>query len=139
MSRSRHDNLCGSEPPREGAMSSTQIRQSHPATGPNAGTVDMKLEVVVIPVANVDRAKEFYTRLGWRLDADFTGSDGFRIVQLNPPGSACSIQFGTGLTSAVPGSAQGMYLVVPDIQSARNELVGCGVEIGEVFHEGALG
>jgi catechol 2,3-dioxygenase-like lactoylglutathione lyase family enzyme len=104
-----------------------------------ADIVDEKLEVVVIPVADVDRAKEFYLSLGWRLDADRAAGDGFRIVQLTPPGSDCSIQFGTGLTSAAPGSAEGLYLIVSDIGAARAELVSHGVEAGEVFHEGAPG
>jgi catechol 2,3-dioxygenase-like lactoylglutathione lyase family enzyme len=104
-----------------------------------AGIVDEKLEVVVIPVSDVDRAKEFYQRLGWRLDADRAVGDSFRIVQLTPPGSACSVQFGTGLSSAAPGSAQGLYLVVSDIEAAHGELVARGVEASEVFHEGAPG
>ena len=101
-------------------------------------SVDKKLEVVVIPVADAERAKEFYGRLGWRLDADVSRGD-FRIVQFTPPGSDCSIQFGTNLTPAPPGSAQNMYLVVSDIQAARDELTGLGVEVSEVFHEGTLG
>jgi catechol 2,3-dioxygenase-like lactoylglutathione lyase family enzyme len=101
--------------------------------------VDEKLEVVVIPVADVDRAKEFYGSLGWRLDADIAAGDSFRIVQLTPPGSECSIQFGTGLTSAAPGSAQGLYLIVSDIGAAREAVVARGVEASEVFHEGAPG
>ena len=104
-----------------------------------ADNVDEKLEVVVIPVADVDRAKEFYLSLGWRLDADRAAGDSFRIVQLTPPGSDCSIQFGTGLTPAAPGSAEGLYLIVSDIGAARAELVSHGVEAGEVFHEGAPG
>ena len=101
--------------------------------------MDEKLEVIVIPVSDVDRAKEFYGSLGWRLDADRAAGDSFRIVQLTPPGSECSIQFGTGLTSAAPGSAHDMYLIVSDIGSAREELVARGVEASEVFHEGAPG
>jgi catechol 2,3-dioxygenase-like lactoylglutathione lyase family enzyme len=101
--------------------------------------VDEKLEAVVIPVADADRAKEFYLGLGWRLDADVAAGDSFRIVQLTPPGSDCCIQFGTGLTAAAPGSAQGLYLVVSDIEAARAELVSHGVEASEVFHEGAPG
>jgi catechol 2,3-dioxygenase-like lactoylglutathione lyase family enzyme len=101
--------------------------------------VDEKLEVVVIPVADADRAKEFYLGLGWRLDADRAAGDSFRIVQLTPPGSDCCIQFGTGLTPAAPGSAQGLYLIVSDIGAARAELVSHGVEASEVFHEGAPG
>jgi catechol 2,3-dioxygenase-like lactoylglutathione lyase family enzyme len=104
-----------------------------------AGIVDMKLEVVVIPVSDVDRAKEFYSGLGWRLDADRAVGDSFRIVQLTPPASDCSIQFGTGITSAAPGSAQDLYLIVSDIEAARAELVGRGVKASEVFHEGAPG
>jgi len=101
--------------------------------------VDQKLEVIAIPVSDADRAKEFYAGLGWRLDADLAAGDDFRIVQLTPPGSDCSIQFGTGITSAVPGSAQGLYLVVSDIEAARAALVAGGVEVSEVFHEGAPG
>jgi catechol 2,3-dioxygenase-like lactoylglutathione lyase family enzyme len=101
---------------------------------PSAGTVDMKLEVVVIPVSDVDRAKRFYSNLGWRLDADFVKGDAFRGVQFTPPGSECSIHFGTGITSAVPGSAQGLYLVVSDIEAAHAELVNRGVDVGEMFH-----
>jgi catechol 2,3-dioxygenase-like lactoylglutathione lyase family enzyme len=101
--------------------------------------VDTKLEVVVLPVTDVERAKDFYGRLGWRLDADVTGGDSFRIVQLTPPGSECSIQFGTNMTSAVPGSASGLYLIVSDIEDARDELAARGVEVSEVFHEGTPG
>jgi catechol 2,3-dioxygenase-like lactoylglutathione lyase family enzyme len=96
--------------------------------------VDFKLEVVVIPVSDVERAKRFYESLGWRLDADFVVGDGFRGVQFTPPGSPCSIHFGKGLTSAAPGSASGLYLVVSDIEAARAELVGRGVDVSEVFH-----
>jgi catechol 2,3-dioxygenase-like lactoylglutathione lyase family enzyme len=99
----------------------------------------MKLEVIVIPVSDVDRAKEFYMGFGWRLDADRAVGDSFRIVQLTPPASDCSIQFGTGITSVAPGSAQNLYLVVPDIEAAHAELVARGVEASEVFHEGAPG
>ena len=99
----------------------------------------MKLEVVVIPVSDVDRAKEFYGGLGWRLDADRAAGDNFRIVQLTPPGSGCSIQFGTGITSAAPGSAQDLYLIVSDIETARAQIVARGAEVSEVFHEGKPG
>lgn len=109
------------------------------ASGGPAGIVDLKLEVVVIPVSDVDRAKDFYGRLGWRLDADFAFDNGFRIVQSTPPGSGCSIQFGSGLTSAAPGSAEGLYLVVSDIEAARRDLLERGAEVGEVFHEGTIG
>ncbi|HZB57542.1 MAG TPA: VOC family protein [Reyranella sp.] len=96
--------------------------------------MDMKLEVVVIPVADVDRAKSFYGKLGWRLDADFVVSEAFRAVQFTPPGSPCSIHFGKGITSAVPGSARGLFLVVSDIVAARADLVARGAAVGEVFH-----
>jgi hypothetical protein len=99
-----------------------------------APPVDMKLEAVVIPVMGVDRAKRFYGSLGWRLDADFPFDNGFRVVQFTPPGSGCSVQFGTKITSAVPGTAQGLYLIVFDIEAARAELVAHGVEVSEVFH-----
>src|SRR5271170_5339655 len=96
--------------------------------------IDMKLEVVVIPVADVDRSKAFYTKLGWRLDADFAFDNGFRVVQVTPSGSGCSVQFGTKITSAAPGSAHGLYLIVSDIESAHNELVTRGVTVSDVFH-----
>jgi catechol 2,3-dioxygenase-like lactoylglutathione lyase family enzyme len=101
--------------------------------------VDIKLEVVIIPVLDVDRAKEFYGRLGWRLDADFPFDNGFRVVQFTPPGSGCSIQFGTKITSAAPGSAQGLYLIASDIEAARDELAARGAEVSEVFHAGTPG
>ena len=102
----------------------------------NAGIakIGMKLEVVVIPVADVDRSKEFYTKLGWRLDADFPFDNGFRVVQFTPPGSGCSVQFGTRITPAAPSSAQGLYLVVSDVEAARRDLATRGVEVSEVFH-----
>jgi catechol 2,3-dioxygenase-like lactoylglutathione lyase family enzyme len=106
---------------------------------PSAATVDLKLEVVVIPVSDVDRAKRFYGSLGWRLDADFAFDNGFRVVQFTPPGSGCSVQFGTNITSAAPGSAQGLYLIVSDIEAARDELVARGAKISEVFHAGTPG
>lgn len=97
--------------------------------------MDMALEVVVLPVTDVDRAKDFYQELGWRLDADLTSGPDFRVVQLTPPGSACSVIFGTGVTSAAPGSVDGPMLVVTDIQAARDEVAEHGVEISEVFHD----
>jgi catechol 2,3-dioxygenase-like lactoylglutathione lyase family enzyme len=97
----------------------------------------MRLEVVVIPVSDVERAKRFYGGLGWRLDADIASGDKFRIVQFTPPGSACSIHFGIGITPAVPGSSPGLYLVVSDIEAVRSELVDRGVEVSEVFHRAA--
>ena len=96
--------------------------------------VDLKLEAIVIPVADVDRAKVFYGNLGWRLDADFAFDNGFRVVQFTPPGSPASVQFGTNITSATPGSAGGLYLVVSDVAAARDELVARGAEVSEVFH-----
>jgi len=107
---------------------------SGPAGAPKAGRVDMKFEVVVIPVTDVDRSKAFYSKLGWRLDADFLFDNGFRVVQFTPPGSGCSLQFGTKMTTAAPGSAQGLYLIVADVEAARKELVTRGIEISEVFH-----
>ena len=98
--------------------------------------VDMKFEVVVIPVADVDRAKVFCTKLGWRLDAEFAAGADFRIIQFTPPGSGCSVIFGKNITAAAPGSAQGLYLAVSDIGAARNELLRRGVEVSEVFHGG---
>jgi catechol 2,3-dioxygenase-like lactoylglutathione lyase family enzyme len=99
--------------------------------------VDMKLEVVVLPVSDIDRSKRFYGGMGWRLDADFTAPDGFRVIQFTPPGSPCSIHFGTarpGVASAAPGSAQGLYLIVSNVEAARGDLVARGVEVSEVFH-----
>lgn len=106
------------------------------ATTNDAKTIpfDMKLEIVVIPVSDVDRAKQFYEKLGWRLDADFAAGEDFRVIQFTPPGSACSIIFGKNVTAAAPGSAQGLYLIVSDIEAARGDLRGRGVEISEVFH-----
>jgi predicted enzyme related to lactoylglutathione lyase len=101
--------------------------------------MDMKFEVAVIPVSDVDRAKEFYGTLGWRLDADFSFDNGFRIVQFTPPGAGCSVQFGTNMTSAAPGSAWGLYLIVSDVAAARDELAGRGADVSEVFHAGTPG
>jgi len=110
-----------------------------PISGTSAEKVDIKFEVVVIPVAGVDRSKEFYTKLGWRLDADFPFDNGFRVVQFTPPGSGCSVQFGTKMTSAEPGSAQGLYLIVSDIETARQALVARGIGVSDVFHAGTPG
>lgn len=97
--------------------------------------VDMKFEIVVIPVSDVERAKRFYVSLGWRLDADFASDDGyFRVLQFTPPGSGCSVIFGKNVTAAAPGSAQGLYLIVSDVEAARKELAGRGVQVSEVFH-----
>jgi predicted enzyme related to lactoylglutathione lyase len=119
-------------------MSTAEI-SGDPGNGAvKAPDVDMKLEVVVIPVSDVDRAKGFYERLGWRVDADLD-IHGSKLVQLTPPGSGCSIQFGTNATSAAPGSAQSLYLVVSDIETARTELLDRGVTVSDAFHEGAVG
>jgi catechol 2,3-dioxygenase-like lactoylglutathione lyase family enzyme len=96
--------------------------------------MEMKLEVVVVPVSDVDRAKDFYQKLRWRVDADIAASDESRLVQFTPPGSACSVQFGKGVTAAAPGSAQDLFLIVSDIEAARKELIGSGVDVGEAFH-----
>jgi catechol 2,3-dioxygenase-like lactoylglutathione lyase family enzyme len=102
-------------------------------------SVDLKLEAFVIPVSDVDRAKEFYAKLGWRLDADFPFDNGFRVVQFTSPGSGCSVQFGSHITPATPGSAHGLYLIVSDIAAARDELVARGAKVSEVFHAGIPG
>jgi catechol 2,3-dioxygenase-like lactoylglutathione lyase family enzyme len=120
-------------------MSTTDAQGSGPSGRAGVPNVDMRFEVTVIPVSDVERAKEFYSRLGWRLDADFPFDNGFRVVQFTPPGSGCSIQFGTKMTSAVPGSAQGLYLIVSDIGAARDDLAARGVEASEVFHSGEPG
>ncbi|HWX05116.1 MAG TPA: VOC family protein [Bradyrhizobium sp.] len=102
---------------------------------PNAPTVDMKFEIVVIPVSDADRAKRFYGGLGWRLDADFAAGEDYRVIQFTPPGSACSVIFGKNVTAAAPGSAQGLYLIVSDIEAARKELLGRGIAVSEAFHD----
>jgi catechol 2,3-dioxygenase-like lactoylglutathione lyase family enzyme len=114
-------------------MSITHTSDKRSSRIPGTATVDLKLEVVSIPVSDVDRAKRFYEGLGWRLDADFTG-EGWRAVQLTPPGSPCSIQFSTGITPPMPGPVQGLYLVVSDIEAARAALIRHGVNVSEVFH-----
>jgi predicted enzyme related to lactoylglutathione lyase len=120
-------------------MSATEARSGGAIAGTTTENIDMSLEVVVLPVSDVDRAKEFYGRAGWRLDADIAAGDDFRLVQFTPPGSGCSIQFGINLTSAAPGSSQSCYLVVSDIDATRNQLVAFGIEVSEVFHEGERG
>jgi catechol 2,3-dioxygenase-like lactoylglutathione lyase family enzyme len=112
-------------------MTDTQMRVE-PA---KAQAIDTKLEVIVIPVSDVERAKRFYSGLGWRLDGDFATSGGFRVLQFTPPGSPCSIIFGTGVTSAAPGSVQGLHLIVSDVEAARAEFASRGVEVSEVFHD----
>jgi len=120
-------------------MSSTPMSSERASRVPSAVIADMKLEVVVIPVSDVDRAKRFYENLGWRLDADIVLGPERRVVQLTPPGSDCSIHFGKGITKAAPGSAQGMILAVYDMESARAELIGQGVEVSGPFHFGPSG
>ena len=114
------------------------MTQAQPARTekPGAARVDMKFEIVVIPVSDIDRAKEFYGRLGWRLDADYDNGTDFRVIQFTPPGSGCSVIFGRNVTPAAPGSAQGLYLIVSDVEAARNELLDRGVEVSESFHGG---
>ena len=120
-------------------MSASEVRSKQATTDAIVVRVDMKFEAVVIPVANVDRAKDFYSNLGWRLDADFRFDNGFRIVQFTPPGSGCSVQFGANITSAAPGSAHGLYLVVSDIQAACGELASRAVKVSDVFHAATPG
>src|SRR6187455_2715816 len=115
-------------------MGITQVRSEGANETAISRSADMKLEVVVIPVADTDRAKRFYGGLGWRLDADFAAGETFRVVQFTPPGSPCSIHFGKGVTPAAPGSAKNLYLIVSDIEAARAGLIARGAEVGEVFH-----
>jgi catechol 2,3-dioxygenase-like lactoylglutathione lyase family enzyme len=118
----------------------TQENSSSNVASPDANNaasiakVDMKFEIVVIPVSDIDRAKEFYAKLGWRLDADYDNGSDFRVIQFTPPGSGCSVIFGRNVTAATPGSAQGLYLIVSDVAAARNALLARGVEVSEVFH-----
>jgi catechol 2,3-dioxygenase-like lactoylglutathione lyase family enzyme len=133
----RHEGVCQDQSTL--ASEPDKFMRANDSKGKGAGVVDEKLEVVVIPVWDADRAKQFYASLGWRLDADRATGDDFRIVQFTPPGSGCSIQFGTGISSAAPGSVQGLYLIVPDVQAARAGLIARGVEVSEAFHEGTPG
>jgi len=119
-------------------MTSTDVSNESASRTTSATAVATNLEVVLLPVSDSDRSKQFYGGLGWRLDADVAGDD-FRLVQFTPPGSGCSIQFGLNLTSATPGSVQGLYLIVSDVKTAREELVARGVEVTAVFHEGTGG
>ena len=113
-------------------MSATEVHGSDRAADATVKDVDLKLEVVVIPVSDVERAKEFYGRLGWRLDADFSFDNGVKVLQFTPPGSPGAIQFGAKMTSAAPGSAENLYLVVSDIHAARDELIARGADVGEI-------
>jgi catechol 2,3-dioxygenase-like lactoylglutathione lyase family enzyme len=115
-------------------MSTKDLSKDEGTKSTSVADLDMKLEVVVIPVSDVGRAKEFYSRLGWRLDADYDNNNDFRVIQFTPPGSACSIIFGKNVTAAAPGSAQGLYLIVADIEAARENLLRRGVKVSEVFH-----
>ena len=115
-------------------MATSSAINNEPVGGASGAKVDMKFEVIVIPVADVARSKAFYTKLGWRLDADFPFDNGFRVVQFTPPGSGCSVQFGTKITTAAPGSAQGLYLIVSDIEAAQKEIAAHGIKVTEVFH-----
>jgi len=118
------------------ANATYDVKANDAAGEASVAKVDMKFEIVVIPVSDVDRAKEFYARLGWRLDADFDNGKDFRVVQFTPPGSGCSVIFGKNVTGAAPGSVQGLYLIVDDIKAARMNLLRRGVQISEVFHGG---
>jgi catechol 2,3-dioxygenase-like lactoylglutathione lyase family enzyme len=135
VERSKRDPDGADHRPEEDAMSSTELSNESATPVSTAGMVDMKLEVVVIPVSDVDRAKRFYGGLGWRLDADFASGDDYRVIQFTPPGSGCSVIFGKNVTAAAPGSAQGLYLIVSDIEAARDALLGRGVAISDVFHD----
>jgi catechol 2,3-dioxygenase-like lactoylglutathione lyase family enzyme len=116
-------------------MSTNEVRSNDATSNAGVARVAMKFEIVVIPVSDVDRAKKFYENLRWRLDADYDNGQDFRVIQFTPPGSGCSVIFGKNVTAAAPGSAQGMYLIVSDIAAAREELLGRGVQISEVFHD----
>lgn len=115
-------------------MATYEVQVTDNAGVASVAKVDMKFEIVVVPVSDIDRAKAFYARLGWRLDGDFDNGKDFHVVQFTPPGSGCSIIFGKNVTPAAPGSAQGLYLVVSDIEAARRDLLRRGVEVSEVFH-----
>src|SRR5271155_853427 len=115
-------------------MSTKPVRTNDPTSDPSVAAVAMKFEIVVIPVSDVERAKEFYAKLGWRLDADYDNGKDFRVIQFTPPGSQCSVIFGKNVTAAAPGSAQGLYLIVSDVSAACKELLDLGVKASEVFH-----
>jgi catechol 2,3-dioxygenase-like lactoylglutathione lyase family enzyme len=116
-------------------MSVTDVNRKATGEAPKSRGLDLRLEIVVIPVSDVDRAKVFYAKLGWRLDADFASADGWRVIQFTPPGSACSVIFGSNVTAAAPGSAQGLYLVVSDLVAVRSDLIERGVDVGHPFHD----
>jgi catechol 2,3-dioxygenase-like lactoylglutathione lyase family enzyme len=116
-------------------MSITEMQREPAAETAHAETVDMKLEVVVLPVSDIDRTKRFYGNLGWRLDLDYSPGADYRVIQFTPPGSGCSVIFGKNVTTAPPGSAQGLHLIVSDIEAARDQLLRCGIRISEPFHD----
>jgi catechol 2,3-dioxygenase-like lactoylglutathione lyase family enzyme len=116
------------------ANATDEVQANEAASEASFAKVDMKFEIVVIPVSDVDRAKDFYARLGWRLDADYDNGNDFRVIQFTPSGSGCSVIFGKNVTAAAPGSAQGLYLIVADIEAARDNVLRRGVKISEVFH-----
>ena len=116
-------------------MKTNEVRSNDAISDVGVAGIDMKFEIVVIPVSDVDRAKEFYAKLGWRLDADYDSGKDFRVMQFTPPGSGCSVIFGKNVTAATPGSAQGLYLIVSDFDAARDKLLAHGVEISDVFHD----
>src|SRR5215468_2943799 len=120
-------------------MATLSAINKQPVDSESAAKVDMQFEVVVLPVADVERAKAFYARLGWRLDADFPFDNGFRVVQFTPPGSECSVQFGTKMTTAAPGSAEGLYLIVSDVEAARKVLAARSIDVSGVFHASTPG
>lgn len=115
-------------------MANSEAQNNAATSNASAAKIDMKFEIVVIPVSDVDRAKQFYANLGWRLDADYATAN-FRVIQFTPPGSGCSVIFGTNVTAATPGSAQGLYLIVSDVAAAREALLGRGIKVSEVFHD----
>jgi catechol 2,3-dioxygenase-like lactoylglutathione lyase family enzyme len=119
------------------AQSTNEVRSNDETKNGSVGGIDMKFEIVVIPVSDAERAKEFYTKLGWRLDADYDSCKDFRVMQFTPPGSGCSVIFGKNVTAATPGSAQGLYLIVSDIAAARDGLLSRGIKVSEVFHDNA--
>ena len=132
--RRRHCDVMDAPSEKRRTMTTTELQRETAIESARARAIEMKLEVVVIPVSDVDRAKDFYAKLGWRLDADFVKGDAFRGVQFTPSGSSCSIHFGKGITSAEPGSAQGLFLVVSDIEAARKAILDRDVGVSEVFH-----
>jgi catechol 2,3-dioxygenase-like lactoylglutathione lyase family enzyme len=116
-------------------MTATETGGEAAIKSSNSRAIELKLEIVVIPVSDVDRAKAFYAKLGWRLDADFASGDDYRVIQFTPPGSGCSVIFGTNVTGTAPGSARGLYLIVSDLEAARKDLLARGVDVSAPFHD----